>query len=208
MNLATEQDVLQADVELADLESRRTELLRDRQVAAARINTLLHREVDYPLPPPPTQIEMADALPGVEVLRQAALQSRPDLAALLARVRMEEANRELADREYWPDLEVMAKYDAFMPVDIRPQVGLNVNVPFGNSSEAAVAEASAKVQQRRAEYQAQRIRSATRCRQPTTAWLSSGSRSRSTAKKSSPPRSGVCNRRRSTTPPAKSIFSG
>ena len=54
VNQATEQDVLQADVELADLESRRAELLRDRQVAVARINTLLHRQPDYPLPPPPT----------------------------------------------------------------------------------------------------------------------------------------------------------
>ncbi len=157
VNQATEQDVFQADVELADLESRRGELLRDRQVAAARINTLLHREVDYPLPPPPSQVETADALPGVEALRQAALQCRPDLAALLARVRMEEANLELANREYWPDLEVMAKYDAFMPVDIRPEVGLNINVPLRQQRrDAAAAEAAAKLQQRRAEYQAAR----------------------------------------------------
>ena len=155
VNQATEQDVLQADVELADLESRHAELLRDRQVAAARINTLLHREADYPLPPPPTQVETADGLPGVEALRQTALQCRPDLASLLARVRVEEANLELACREYWPDLEIIAKYDAFMPMDIRPQVGLNVNVPLRRQRrDAAVAEASAKVQQRRAEYQA------------------------------------------------------
>ena len=104
VNQATEQDVLQANVELADLESRHAELLRDRRVAAARINTLLHREADYPLPPPPTQVETADGLPGVETLRQTALQCRPDLASLLARVRLEEANFELACREYWPDL--------------------------------------------------------------------------------------------------------
>ena len=52
VNQATEQDVLQADVELASQESRRTELTCDEQVAVARINTLLHREADYPVPPP------------------------------------------------------------------------------------------------------------------------------------------------------------
>lgn len=48
---ATQQDVLQADVELASLESRRTELARDGEVAMARINTLLHRGPDHPVPP-------------------------------------------------------------------------------------------------------------------------------------------------------------
>ncbi len=55
VNQTTQQDVLQADVELATLESRRTELARDQQVAVARINTLLHREADHPLPPPPAE---------------------------------------------------------------------------------------------------------------------------------------------------------
>ena len=123
MALASQQDVLQADVDLADLESRRAELERDRRVAVARINTLLHRAADYPLPPPPAQVAVADALPDLESLRQSAVQCRPELLAQLARIRMEEANLELAGREYYPDLELVAKYDAFMPVDIRGKWG-------------------------------------------------------------------------------------
>ncbi len=151
---ASQQDVLQADVDLADLESRRAELERDRRVSMARINTLLHRAADCPLPPPPAQVAVADALPNVEALRQSAVQCRPELLAQLARIRMEEANLELAGREYYPDVELVAKYDAFMPVDIRPQVGMNLNVPLqGEHRAAAIRQAAARVAQRRAEYQ-------------------------------------------------------
>ena len=67
---------------------------------------------------------------------------------------MEEANLELAGREYYPDVELVAKYDAFMPVDIRPQVGMNLNVPLqGEHRAAAIRQAAARVAQRRAEYQ-------------------------------------------------------
>jgi outer membrane protein TolC len=152
-NQASEQDVLQADVELAELENRRSELARDRRVAVARINTLLHRAVDYPLPPP-SQMAVEEGLPSAESLEQTASQRRPDVVAQLARIRMEEANLELACKDYYPDVEVVARYDAFMPVDIRSQVGMNLNIPLQRQRrEAAVREVSARVEQRRAEYQ-------------------------------------------------------
>jgi len=151
---ATEQDVLQADVELASLESRRTELGRDEQVAIARINTLLHRAPDYPLPPPPDKVPLPDSLPTAEALQQAAVRCRPDLYALQARISAEQANVALACKEYYPDVNLVAKYDGFMPEDMRPQVGMDINVPirFARRS-AAVREASDRMAQRRAEYQ-------------------------------------------------------
>ena len=56
-NQVSEQDVLQADLELAELESRRAEIVREEKVAVARINTLLHLPADSPLPPPPKQLD-------------------------------------------------------------------------------------------------------------------------------------------------------
>jgi cobalt-zinc-cadmium efflux system outer membrane protein len=151
---ATEQDVLLADVELAGLESRRIELARDEQVAMARINTLLHRVIDHPLPPPPTTVSLPDSLPAAEVLQQMAIQSRPDLYALQARIRAEQANVALACQEYYPDVNLVAKYDGFMPEEMRPQVGLDFNVPMRDSGRsAAVREASHRVAQRCAEYE-------------------------------------------------------
>ena len=151
---ATEQDVLQADVELASLESRRTELMRDERVAVARINTLLHREADRPVPPPPAKVAIPEVLPSAEALQQAATQSRPDLYAAGARIRAEQANLALACKEYYPDVNLVAKYDGFMPENMRPAVGMDINVPirFARRS-AAVCEAENRVAQRSAEYQ-------------------------------------------------------
>ncbi len=50
-NQVTQQDVLQADVELADLDRKRIELDRTQRIAIARINTLLRRQADAALPP-------------------------------------------------------------------------------------------------------------------------------------------------------------
>jgi outer membrane protein TolC len=153
-NQATQQDVLQADVEVAALESRHTELARDEQVAMARINTLLHRAADHPLPPPPAKVGLPDSLPAAEALQQAAVESRPDLYALQARIRAEQANVALACKEHYPDVNLVAKYDGFMPQDMRPQVGMDINVPIrGARRDAAVREASNRVAQRRAELQ-------------------------------------------------------
>ncbi len=150
----SQQDVLQAEVELADLATRSAELIRDRQVASARINTLLHRAADYRLPPPPKDIAMPDGISAVDELQQVAVQSRPDLYAQLARIRSEEANLALTCREYYPDVNLVARYDGFMPEEMRPQVGLDFNVPLRyDRRNAAVREACNRVAQRRAEYQ-------------------------------------------------------
>lgn len=154
VNQVTEQDVLQADVELADLATRSAELTRDQQVAAARINTLLHRAADHPLPPPSLEVPLPDELPAVDNLQQAAVNSRPDLYSQMSRIQAEEANLALACKEYYPDLNLAARYDGFMPQDMRPQVGMDINIPIRYSRRsAAVREASNKIAQLRAEYQ-------------------------------------------------------
>lgn len=154
VNQVTQQDVLQADVELADLATRSAELTRDQQVAAARINTLLHRAADHPLPPPPKEVPFPDGLPAAESLQQAAVRSRPDLYAQVSRIQAEQSNLALACREYYPDLNLAARYDGFMPQDMRPQVGMDINIPIRYSRRsAAVREASDRIAQRRAEYQ-------------------------------------------------------
>jgi outer membrane protein, heavy metal efflux system len=153
-NQVTQQDVLQSNLELADAEGRQFELTRQQRVAVARINTLLHRPADCRLPPPVEELAPPGEIPPVEMLREAALCHRPDLAAEAARIRVEEANVALACKEFYPDFEVVAKYDAFMtPDDMRPQVGMNVSVPLWKEKRyAAWREASAKLQQRRASY--------------------------------------------------------
>jgi len=153
-SLVTQQDVLQADVELALLERRQNELERQVKVASARINTLLHRDAGHPLPPPPEELDTAEPTLSADQLRDAAILRRPDLAALAAQIQADEASLALAWKEFYPDVELYAKYDAFWQEDpLRTAVGVNVNVPLNKSRRCAgVREAEARLRQRRAEY--------------------------------------------------------
>lgn len=153
-----QQDVLEADVELAEMQRRQFELSRMETVAVARINTLLHRAADHPLPPPPSRPPAVDsAPPPLAWLQQLAAERRPDLAAIGAQLRAAQAAVDMAEREYYPDLDVVARYDGWWQKSDRqlaPLVGVNMNVPLNNCRrEAAVREASAKVEQRRWEYE-------------------------------------------------------
>lgn len=158
-NQVTEQDVLQADIELADVERRQIELERMRAVSVARINTLLLRIPNEALPPPPKKLELPSEVPPADMLRQLAVGQRPDLAAITARLRAEQAGVTLANKQYYPDADIFGRYDSFwQPVEtqseLRGQVGVNMNVPIYHRKLAAgVSEAQFRVAQRRAEYE-------------------------------------------------------
>ena len=109
----TQQYVLQADVELAELQRRQIELERMRKVAVARINTLLRRWPDAPLPPPPAALEPPQQPADANLLWQSAIQQRPDLAALQQKIQAEEASLALAHKQYYPDFDVFGRYDTF-----------------------------------------------------------------------------------------------
>jgi len=156
-NLVTQQDVLQADVDLADLSRRQFELQRMDRVAVARINTLLHRAPDNPLPSPPNELSTRGQLPPIDHLQLLAAQQRPDLMALGARLSAEQAAIASAERDYYPDVTVLARYDGFWQHadrDLAPMVGVNLNVPLHNERRcAAVREAQFRASQGRAEYE-------------------------------------------------------
>ena len=155
--LVPQQDVLQADVEIGREQDRRLELEQMRQVAIARINTLMHLAPDNSLPSPPKQLNVTDQLPDIHFLRTAALARRPDLQAIAARIAAEEASLGLAQKEFYPDLEPFFMYDRFMGNvsdnrDLATQLGVRVNLPLRRSRRfGAVAEAEARIAQRRAE---------------------------------------------------------
>jgi outer membrane protein TolC len=153
--LTPQQDVLQADVEIGRTRERRLTLERLRHVAAARLNMLMHFPTDCPLPPPPTKVDVGEPPPDVRALQALAVDRRPDLRALASRVEADRAALALACKEYYPDFEVMAAYDAFWQrpeQDLRPMVGVRLNVPVRTDRRhAAVAEARARLAQRQAE---------------------------------------------------------
>jgi outer membrane protein TolC len=158
-NLVSQQDVLQADVAIADVDRRLIELGRMNRVAIARLNTLMLRPPDAWLPPPPAQISLGAAPAPPELLRNMAVQQRPDLAALAAKMRAEQAAVTVAEKEFYPDVEVYGRYDSFwQPAatqsQLRPQAGVNMNMPiYRQKRYAALHEAQFRFAQRRAEYQ-------------------------------------------------------
>lgn len=154
--LVPQQDILQADVEIGRQNERGVTLNRMRKVAIARINTLRNLPPDESLPIPPEQLKVSASLPPVENLRRLALAQRPDLKALEDRIVVEQTSLALAFKEYYPDVEVTGAYDTIMgngPMrDLAPQVGLRMNLPIRvGKRNGAVAEAHAKIAQKRAE---------------------------------------------------------
>jgi outer membrane protein TolC len=151
--LVAQQDVLQADVEIGRQGRRNLTLERLRQVAVARINTLLNLDPDTPLPPPPKKIEVEDGLPEAGALRAAALARRPDLQALANRIAADEASLGLAYKDYYPDFQLMAAYDTFwVERQLQPQVAVQMNLPVRLARrDAAVWEAKSRLAERRAE---------------------------------------------------------
>lgn len=157
-NLVTQQDVLQADLELAELARRKLELERMRRVSTARMNALLLRDPSLPFPAPHLPTISRAPIVDASLLQAWALQNRPDLAAQSHRIEVESANVALAYKEYFPDAEVYGRYDTFwQPAstqeDLRSQVGMTVNLPiYHHRLNAAVAEAEFRLQQQRAQY--------------------------------------------------------
>lgn len=160
-NQVTQQDVLQADLDLAELDRRALELQRMVRVAKARINTLLLQFPEAPLPPPAQlEVRLTDEDPAL--LQHLAITQRPDLAALAHQIEVEQAKLTLAYKQYHPDVELFGRYDTFwQPAstqsELRGQVGVSMNLPvYRHKLNAAVREAEFRVGQRRAEYE-QRI---------------------------------------------------
>jgi outer membrane protein TolC len=150
------QDVYQLDVEIARLGERVLTLQRMQQVARARLNTLMHRAADSALPPPPSTLVVPSGLPPLEALQAHALEQRPDLRAMSDRVAGDEAMLTLAQREFYPELTVGAAYDTIMgngpSRDLAPQLSVGINIPLRvEKRQAAIAEAQARLVQRRAE---------------------------------------------------------
>ncbi|HEU5040673.1 MAG TPA: TolC family protein, partial [Gemmatimonadales bacterium] len=106
---ARQADVLRAQVELARMTEDLVRMEAMRAAAAARLNTVLDRPADAPVPPAAEPAWPAE-LPPADSLQALALARRPMLAAGAQAVRAARAGERLAGREIWPDLQVGLQY--------------------------------------------------------------------------------------------------
>lgn len=145
---ALKQDVLQAEVERADLDNRLLRLVQLRTSVQARINGLLNRPADAPLPLP-DPMALHAALPSLEHLQSLALGRHPELARLEARISSAESRTTLAEKAFYPDFQVGVGYNSLWDnTDKRPILGVSINVPLDRSkrrSELSRAQAERRV---------------------------------------------------------------
>ncbi|NIA20403.1 MAG: TolC family protein [Anaerolineaceae bacterium] len=146
-------DVIRAQVELGKLEDRLGTLLDLKGPIVARLNSLLNRPVEAPLPP-------AREMPGDELGASDAQvllwlrESNPELKALAYEIAKEEQGIALARKEYFPDVTLGVNYvdtsEALMPG--APDSGkdpvvamVSVNIPIWYEKlNAGVREARAR----------------------------------------------------------------
>ena len=121
-----QQDVLQAQVSVAEQTAEIASLTQQRVTTAARLNALLGRSSTIPI----GELQLPD--PGVlptsaDTLLVRAMQSRPALQAAAAQVTAADAGIRLARRAAYPDLMLSAAYGQ------RPQFGDMVSLMVGVS---------------------------------------------------------------------------
>ena len=128
---AAAQDPLEAEAALIALERERLMLDAQDRAAIARINRLLRRAPEAPLPPPPATLAViAAASPPPHPRRPAQ-----------ARLRARAAELANAERAFYPDLELMAGYDSmFGEWQHQLTIGIAIELPIERGSRRAAVE--------------------------------------------------------------------
>ncbi|MCH9670540.1 MAG: TolC family protein [Gammaproteobacteria bacterium] len=134
---ALKQDVLQAEVELADLNNHLLQLHRQQATVQARINALLNRLPDAPLPPA-AQVAHTTVPPALETLQSLALAQHPELAGMDSQIAANQSRVTLAEKALYPNFQIGVGYNSLWDdTDKRPVFGVSINVPFNRSKRRA-----------------------------------------------------------------------
>lgn len=145
--LASKQDALQAEVEHQHLVHQGVVLERMREVARARLNTLLNQPPKTPIPPPPDTVPTPQRISPREQLEAEAVEGRPVLRAQRLRIEARKADVRLAELEYLPNLTIGATYNSlWQEEELRPMGMVGINVPIQlERRHAALDEARARL---------------------------------------------------------------
>ena len=128
---ATQQDVLRAEVELYSLINDLITLEQRRATAQARMNALMDRPVDAPLPPAQT-FDIESVTWRLPQAMDQAVASNPQLARLREQITRDLERIRLARLDYYPDLRASFSY-SFIGSGISPVAtgDDNWNLPLG-----------------------------------------------------------------------------
>jgi outer membrane protein TolC len=143
--VATSADLLAAQAEATRTGIERTRLERERRVAMAQINILLARPASAALAEPLALRGLPALVPMIETLMDRVRMANPVLLAGAARVRSAEAEEELAQRSWYPDLTVGAGPQTnFGAWGYAASIGIRIPLQRG-AKESGEAEAAANL---------------------------------------------------------------
>src|SRR5437016_9928865 len=100
-------DVIKAGLELSKLQNDLPVLEQQRDSAQAKVNLVMNRSPESPLGTPAEPVTRVDK-PAFLELREIAIQNRPQLKALTTDTARSETAIALAQKQYYPDFNVMA----------------------------------------------------------------------------------------------------
>lgn len=144
---APQQDVLQADVELTRLQDQALKVKRRRATVQARINGLLNRDPQAPLPAPAAS-PPSGHLPDYAGLQQTALAQYPQLKGLDAQIAADQDRVALAHKGFYPDFKLSASYNSLWSAPAEQFiVGASINIPIGARHQGELDAATAQLQQ-------------------------------------------------------------
>ncbi len=138
-----QQDVLRAQIEISLLLQKLTVLEQQVKTAQVRLNTLLFRDPEAPLPPP-TPVQKAALTYTAESLYQLARENDTGLQGAQRMIERNQYAVSLAQRDYLPDFRVSYMYQQRpdLPDMNGFTVGINVPIFYKTKQRQAVVEAS------------------------------------------------------------------
>jgi outer membrane protein TolC len=122
-------DVLRSQVEISILLQKLTSLEQMRATAQARLNSLMARNPDAPLPPAADITNRSPLNYSLEELYKLAQQHDPEYQKMQKMVERNQLAINLAQKEYWPDLSVGYMYQQRPMLPDMNGFTFTVNVP-------------------------------------------------------------------------------
>jgi len=139
-----QQDVLKAQVEFSKLIEQETMLEQRKQIAEARLNSLLYREPESPVGVP-DELKPRDFPYGLGQLNETAIANYPDLKAQRRKIEGAQYSIQLAKKDFYPDFSVAFTYinRPAMPEMYGVNIGIKLPVYYAQKQRPALTEANA-----------------------------------------------------------------
>jgi len=108
--LTPQNDVLKADVALADARQRERTVAKEVAILRSRLNQLLDLKVSAPIKLVDVQVRSQNELPPLESLYSISEKQRPEYLAVEASIRQAKAGVRLARSRYYPQVSAFGQY--------------------------------------------------------------------------------------------------